>query len=87
VSIGDDGLLLSDYGIPGRVLHTPGHSSGSGSGRSSGELEITVGPRSNHRLPSSRKAVPGRGHPKSHLMTSSPRLILIVGGLQYLGLN
>jgi glyoxylase-like metal-dependent hydrolase (beta-lactamase superfamily II) len=25
----DDGLLLSDYGIPGRVLFTPGHSSGS----------------------------------------------------------
>ena len=29
VALGDDGLLLSDYGIPGRVLHTPGHSSGS----------------------------------------------------------
>ncbi|MFX1417036.1 MAG: MBL fold metallo-hydrolase [Promethearchaeota archaeon] len=24
-----EGLSLSDYGIPGRVLHTPGHSSGS----------------------------------------------------------
>jgi glyoxylase-like metal-dependent hydrolase (beta-lactamase superfamily II) len=29
VALGDDGLSLSDYGIPGRVLHTPGHSSGS----------------------------------------------------------
>ena len=29
VAIGDEGLSLSDYGIPGRVLHTPGHSSGS----------------------------------------------------------
>ena len=29
VALGDDGLLLSDCGIPGRVLHTPGHSSGS----------------------------------------------------------
>jgi glyoxylase-like metal-dependent hydrolase (beta-lactamase superfamily II) len=29
VILGDDGLSLSDYGIPGRVLHTPGHSSGS----------------------------------------------------------
>ena len=27
--IGDDGLSLLDFGIPGRVLHTPGHSSGS----------------------------------------------------------
>jgi glyoxylase-like metal-dependent hydrolase (beta-lactamase superfamily II) len=25
----DDGLSLSDYGIPGRVLYTPGHSPGS----------------------------------------------------------
>jgi hydroxyacylglutathione hydrolase len=29
VILGDDGLSLSDYGIPGRVFHTPGHSSGS----------------------------------------------------------
>lgn len=29
VILGDDGLSLSDYGIPGQVLHTPGHSSGS----------------------------------------------------------
>jgi glyoxylase-like metal-dependent hydrolase (beta-lactamase superfamily II) len=29
VALGDEGLSLSDYGIPGRVLHTPGHSSGS----------------------------------------------------------
>jgi glyoxylase-like metal-dependent hydrolase (beta-lactamase superfamily II) len=29
LAIGDDGLSLVDYGIPGRVLHTPGHSSGS----------------------------------------------------------
>ena len=29
VVLGDDGLSLYDYGIPGRVLHTPGHSSGS----------------------------------------------------------
>jgi glyoxylase-like metal-dependent hydrolase (beta-lactamase superfamily II) len=29
VILGDDGLSLYDYGIPGRVLHTPGHSSGS----------------------------------------------------------
>ena len=27
--IDDDGLSLEEYGIPGRVLHTPGHSSGS----------------------------------------------------------
>jgi glyoxylase-like metal-dependent hydrolase (beta-lactamase superfamily II) len=98
VALGDDGLSLSDYGIPGRVLHTPGHSSGSVSvlldtgeafvgDLGSGELEITVGPRSNHRVPSSRKAVPSRGHPKSHLVISSPRLILIFGELQYLGLN
>jgi glyoxylase-like metal-dependent hydrolase (beta-lactamase superfamily II) len=29
LSLGDGGMSLSDYGIPGRVLHTPGHSSGS----------------------------------------------------------
>ena len=29
VSLGKEGMSLSDYGIPGRVLHTPGHSSGS----------------------------------------------------------
>jgi glyoxylase-like metal-dependent hydrolase (beta-lactamase superfamily II) len=29
LSLGDDGLSLADYGIPGQVLHTPGHSSGS----------------------------------------------------------
>jgi glyoxylase-like metal-dependent hydrolase (beta-lactamase superfamily II) len=29
VSLGDDGLALTDYGIPGRVVHTPGHSAGS----------------------------------------------------------
>ena len=29
VAVGDDGLSLSDYGIPGRIVHTPGHSSGS----------------------------------------------------------
>jgi len=29
VSLGNDDLSLSDYGIPGRVLYTPGHSSGS----------------------------------------------------------
>lgn len=29
LSLGSEGLSLSDYGIPGRVLHTPGHSSGS----------------------------------------------------------
>mgnify|MGYP001823185938 CR=1 FL=1 len=27
--IDDDGLSLADYGIPGRVVYTPGHSSGS----------------------------------------------------------
>ncbi len=26
---GDEGFSLAEYGIPGRVLHTPGHSSGS----------------------------------------------------------
>jgi glyoxylase-like metal-dependent hydrolase (beta-lactamase superfamily II) len=29
VPLGDDGLSLADYGVPGRVLHTPGHSAGS----------------------------------------------------------
>lgn len=29
LSLGDEGLSLADYGIPGRVLHTPGHSAGS----------------------------------------------------------
>ena len=29
VTLGDDGLSLHDFGIPGRVIHTPGHSSGS----------------------------------------------------------
>ena len=29
LALGDDGLSLVDYGIPGRVVHTPGHSSGS----------------------------------------------------------
>jgi glyoxylase-like metal-dependent hydrolase (beta-lactamase superfamily II) len=29
LALGNDGLSLSDYGIPGRVLHTPGHSAGS----------------------------------------------------------
>ena len=29
LAFGDDGLSLVDFGIPGRVLHTPGHSSGS----------------------------------------------------------
>ena len=29
VPLDDEGLSLSDYGIPGRILHTPGHSSGS----------------------------------------------------------
>ncbi len=28
ISLGDEGLSLADYGIPGRVLHTPGHSAG-----------------------------------------------------------
>lgn len=27
--IGDEGMSLSEYGIPGRVIHTPGHSPGS----------------------------------------------------------
>jgi glyoxylase-like metal-dependent hydrolase (beta-lactamase superfamily II) len=29
VSLGNEGLSLSQFGIPGRVLYTPGHSSGS----------------------------------------------------------
>lgn len=29
VVLGDEGMSLEDLGIPGRVLHTPGHSSGS----------------------------------------------------------
>lgn len=29
LALGNGGLSLSDYGIPGRILHTPGHSSGS----------------------------------------------------------
>jgi len=29
VVIEDEGLSLSDYGIPGKVIHTPGHSPGS----------------------------------------------------------
>jgi glyoxylase-like metal-dependent hydrolase (beta-lactamase superfamily II) len=29
LAFGDDGLSLLDFGIPGQVLHTPGHSSGS----------------------------------------------------------
>ncbi len=29
IEFGDDGFSLVDFGIPGRVLHTPGHSSGS----------------------------------------------------------
>jgi glyoxylase-like metal-dependent hydrolase (beta-lactamase superfamily II) len=29
VVLGDEGLSLAEYGIPGKVLHTPGHSSGS----------------------------------------------------------
>ncbi len=27
--LGDEGLSLEEYGIPGKVIHTPGHSSGS----------------------------------------------------------
>ena len=27
--LGDEGLSLVDFGIPGRIVHTPGHSSGS----------------------------------------------------------
>ena len=29
VLLGDEPLSLADYGIPGRILHTPGHSPGS----------------------------------------------------------
>ena len=29
LALGDDGLSLVNFGIPGRVVHTPGHSSGS----------------------------------------------------------
>ena len=29
VVIGDEGLSLVEYGIPGRIVHTPGHTSGS----------------------------------------------------------
>jgi glyoxylase-like metal-dependent hydrolase (beta-lactamase superfamily II) len=29
IRIGDEGMDLSEYGIPGRVIHTPGHSHGS----------------------------------------------------------
>jgi glyoxylase-like metal-dependent hydrolase (beta-lactamase superfamily II) len=29
IVLGDEGLSLVDFGIPGRILHTPGHSSGS----------------------------------------------------------
>ncbi len=29
VVIGNEGLLLDKFGIPGKVIHTPGHSSGS----------------------------------------------------------
>jgi len=29
VVIGNEGLALDEYGIPGKVIHTPGHSSGS----------------------------------------------------------
>ena len=29
IVLGDEGLSLAEYGIPGRVVHTPGHSSGS----------------------------------------------------------
>jgi glyoxylase-like metal-dependent hydrolase (beta-lactamase superfamily II) len=29
IVIGDDGLSLADYGIPGQVFHTPGHTPGS----------------------------------------------------------
>ncbi len=31
IAFGDDGLSLAEYGIPGRVIHTPGHSPGSSS--------------------------------------------------------
>lgn len=29
VVVGDDGLSLEEYGIPGKVIHTPGHTTGS----------------------------------------------------------
>jgi len=29
IVIGNEGILLDEYGIPGKVIHTPGHSSGS----------------------------------------------------------
>jgi glyoxylase-like metal-dependent hydrolase (beta-lactamase superfamily II) len=29
LKLGNDGISLSEYGIPGRVIYTPGHSSGS----------------------------------------------------------
>ena len=29
LQLGDDGLSLTDYGVPGRILHTPGHTAGS----------------------------------------------------------
>jgi len=29
IEIGDDGLSLEPYGVPGRVVYTPGHSAGS----------------------------------------------------------
>jgi len=29
VPLGDGGLSLADYGVPGRVLHSPGHTAGS----------------------------------------------------------
>jgi len=29
LKLGNDGISLSDYGIPGRIIYTPGHSSGS----------------------------------------------------------
>lgn len=29
ILLGDEGMFLADYGIPGKILHTPGHSAGS----------------------------------------------------------
>jgi glyoxylase-like metal-dependent hydrolase (beta-lactamase superfamily II) len=29
VVLGDDGLSLAEYGVPGRIIYTPGHSMGS----------------------------------------------------------
>lgn len=29
LTVGDEGLPLDDYGIPGRILYTPGHTVGS----------------------------------------------------------